>query len=317
MIVVAGRADHVIIRNCEVKSKTVTWNENHNCIRIEWADYVTVQNNKLYDCKSTASAENGGVPIMAYYADHLTIEHNEIFNSHSGIWLKGGDSDSATVRFNLIYDGTREGIIVGPGLSSSPNNKVYQNVIMGFPSGIAFYGWTYSPVVLVVNNTIVDCNVGVYGRGMREWGSGTKFFNNIVTNINDKVMDFSDVGYDSDISWEHNVYQNYNSFAQFDRSYTFETWRSQRYQDSANPGSIISDPLYLSTASSDFRLQPNSPARNLGVDILDLDNDGRTTDIIPAGAYIVGNEIIGIDSGENLDAPRGLAAPTGLRIIEQ
>ncbi|OGS04433.1 MAG: hypothetical protein A3J70_00875 [Elusimicrobia bacterium RIFCSPHIGHO2_02_FULL_61_10] len=55
--------------------------------------------------------------------------------------------------------------------------------------------------------------------------------------------------------------------------------------------------MFVNPANRDFRLQSGSPARTLGVDVLDLDNDGSTTDVIPAGAYVTGNEIIGRTGG--------------------
>jgi len=54
------------------------------------------------------------------------------------------------------------------------------------------------------------------------------------------------------------------------------------------------DVLYVDEANGDFRLQAGSPAENLAVDILDLDGDGSTTDFVPAGAFVTGDETVGL-----------------------
>jgi hypothetical protein len=71
------------------------------------------------------------------------------------------------------------------------------------------------------------------------------------------------------------------------------TWKATYGQDSSSPAAITNNPLFVSYATNNFKLQAGSPALILGIDILDLDRDGATNDTIPAGAYITGNEIIG------------------------
>jgi hypothetical protein len=51
--------------------------------------------------------------------------------------------------------------------------------------------------------------------------------------------------------------------------------------------------LFVNAAQQDFRLQATSPARSLGIDVFDLNGNGSTSDTVPAGAYVRGNEIIG------------------------
>ena len=56
-------------------------------------------------------------------------------------------------------------------------------------------------------------------------------------------------------------------------------------------------PLYAGPGAgvvpSDFKLRSNSPLINAGLDVLDLNKNGSTSDRITIGAYITGNEIIG------------------------
>jgi hypothetical protein len=111
-------------------------------------------------------------------------------------------------------------------------------------------------------------------------------------------------------SYDYNIYNTFTSFASISyTTYTFSNWRSAFAQDSH---SMNSDPLYTNEFGNIFTLQPSSPARNAGIDILDLDNDGSTTDPITLGAYITGNEVIGIESGGGDTTPP--SAPSGLSV---
>ena len=56
-----------------------------------------------------------------------------------------------------------------------------------------------------------------------------------------------------------------------------------------------------------------SPAINAGRDILDLDGDGSTTDTITLGAYITGDEIIGLGGSGGVEPEDPPGDVTGLR----
>lgn len=75
-------------------------------------------------------------------------------------------------------------------------------------------------------------------------------------------------------------------------TYTLATWKSTKSQDSASPEAITSDPLFTNAGAGDYKLQAGSPARDLGVDILDLQGGG-TSASIHAGCYVTGSEVIG------------------------
>jgi hypothetical protein len=161
-----------------------------------------------------------------------------------------------------------------------------------------------------VNNTVDNCTRGV----SVVWPSyllGNVFWNNIVTNSTEYAI-FVYVG-DSDthiaekthIDFEHNLYYTFPTFSNVNTNKSFSTWKANYTQDSASPASLNSNPLYVDGTNHNFRLctangvpladcSGASPARNAGIDILDLDNDGSPTDTITMGAYITGNEIIGI-----------------------
>jgi hypothetical protein len=56
---------------------------------------------------------------------------------------------------------------------------------------------------------------------------------------------------------------------------------------------VFADPGFVDAASEDLRLGPSSPCIGIGVDEADIDGDGDSSESIPAGAYVSGNESIG------------------------
>ena len=110
--------------------------------------------------------------------------------------------------------------------------------------------------------------------------------------------------------FEHNLYYGFSTFARINyNTYSFAAWKSTFNRDSANPETLNANPLFVNASGVDFRLEDGSPARNRGVDILDLNHNGSTTDSITLGAYIVGDEVIG---PTNHSSP---SAPVNLRIL--
>ena len=275
-----------------------TWADNHNGVRVEWCDQCFIRNAMIDNFKSLqGGTSRNGSGVTMYDSDDLLIEHNEIFNCGSGIYIKGvrppGTQDRTVVRFNLIHDVLSHGVIV----QAAVDGRVYQNIIRDNPVGILFNAAGEEPgghpVNPVVANNTLDGNGApvVHNTEMIENG---RFWNNIVTNSNVAHYGDSQTGpNDNDI--ENNNYYGNSTFAHFTGgNYDFAQWRSAFSQDA---NSITTDPLFVDGANDDFHLQQGSLARTLGVDLLDLNNNGSTTDLVPAGAYVTGDEIIGRGGG--------------------
>ena len=96
-----------------------------------------------------------------------------------------------------------------------------------------------------------------------------------------------------DIRFDRNLYAGYTLFADLEDSVgrqTFAQWKSRFKLDSNSLDGV--DPRFVDAVNGDFRLQPESPARTLARDVLNLTGQG-TDAVIPAGAYISGEEVIG------------------------
>jgi len=133
-----------------------------------------------------------------------------------------------------------------------------------------------------------------------------RVWNNILTNCRRGYHWEGAFGADeSAIDWEHNVFDRIASFAtDSSGGYSFSQWKDRLRHDSAAPASATTNPLFAGAAADDFRLctgrgepvadcKGPSPVLALGIDIMDLDGDGQTTDTIPAGAYVTGRETVG------------------------
>ena len=293
------RVQYVEFSNIEIKGKAVAWaGTNHSAIRFVNASNSTVRNCKIYGNTNSAGVPYNSPAIQFYWADNILIENNEIFNNGAGIQIKHQNEGPITVRYNLIYDNLHSGVIImGTIGEEAVMGTVYQNVLRdnGF-AGISWWGYPTGPDNFRVVNNTIDSNVNGFFFDNCGTFDNNLTQNNIATNSSNYALKSSSCSFDNtDILHKHNMYNTYGTFVEMNwTDYTFTTWKSTFTQDSANPASQNVNPQYFNESANDFRLSPSSPARNAGIEILDLDNDGSTTDFINLGAYITGNEQIGI-----------------------
>ena len=282
------------------------WADNHVGVRFDSCNQCFVRNTRIDNFKSlqTATSRNGS-GVMLYDSDDTLIEHNDISNCGSGIYIKAvfltSSQDRTVVRFNAIHDVLAQGLI----MQHTTDGRVYQNVIRDNPIGILFSGddrpGHHPRNGIVANNTLDGNSTGVLYNGVRE---NLRFWNNIITNS--ATAHYSDGATPGNVRIEHNDYGGITGhFARFRGvGYTFSDWRDAFSHDDAAPASITRDPLYANGPSDDFRLcagprtpvracSRTSPAWTLGIDLLDLDGDTSTSDTVPAGAYVTGNESVG------------------------
>ena len=311
--------------------------DNHGGIRIEQSRNLLIRNNRIQNVYTDHNANNGS-GIMVYSSGAITFEHNEIFNCGSGIFLKGGpatNNDYFTIRYNLLYNigEQRDGGVSGNAIiahAGAPNRpeapvRIYQNVVRdSLQAAVRIWHFdgvdpTNNPLnVKIVNNTFENVESGLWVDRDPLPNAQHVFWNNIVTNSRQMIAYNGSLYADNTrFDSEHNLSYNNTQFAAMtDGNVTVTTWRSRTGQDTAAPASSTSNPLFVNEAGNDFRLQAGSPARTLGVDWMDLNGNGSTTETVPAGAYVTGSEAIGRTSGSTTPPPPPApAAPTNVRII--
>ena len=74
----------------------MTWGDNHNAVRIEHSDRVTLQNSLIYNFTMNQRGRNGSA-VMMYYDTNVIIENNTIHSSDGGIFVKGANVGPFTI----------------------------------------------------------------------------------------------------------------------------------------------------------------------------------------------------------------------------
>lgn len=290
--------------------------DNYPGIRIEWSTDLLIRNNRISNFLSGINSP----AIQLYRAGRVIFEHNELFNNGNGIAIKGTAepewNDWFEIRYNLIYDIELAGVWVHRA-AAPPYIRVYQNVIRNSGSGVMIHNfgdWTEPQNVKVVNNTLHNNQSNFLVQYNSVAANASHLVqNNLMTGATQAANTFNDMT-ESNVTtarylFRRNLYSGNASLVfGLTSNYSFSNWQSRFGQDE---GSLTSNPQYINAGSNDFRLQSGSPARNAGIDYLDLNGNGSTTDTITLGAYITGNEVIGPTTGASNLPQR----PSNLRIV--
>ena len=320
-----GQVTFFSVTGGSIESSTLTGNPNHtaqigdnyNGVRLEDASGVRIAGNRITGYGGQTGDRNHS-GITTYRSFPVMIENNEIVNCGSGIYLKGTSATSVVrsviVRYN-IFRSNRFGlnILQLPGTSAQPM-LVHQNLfVANRESGLWINGFNNSQYdakwVRFFNNTLVDNVAGMASYNFAAFPTDANFVwaNNIVAGTGDRLR--MDNANDAQNLAATTHALNNNVYAS-ERFTTGGTGRNLAYFRSfgQEASSIIADPQFVST--TDYRLRSTSPARTVGRALYGI--GGTTGAVIPAGAFITGNELIGPSGGVTPGLP---TAPMGLRII--
>jgi len=336
--VVIAYANGSAIKNCDIRCAVVNYLDNHNGIRIEQIDNCLVSNNRIRGI-GNGGFEHNHAAIMTYAMDHSIIEHNEINNCFTGIYIKGGPllNDHTVVRYNLVHD-----CQVSIRMSFAINTKVYQNVIR---DGLLYdsptsgattvgieYGETCTGTTLascqpsasdvattvsnrdVYNNTIYNVYQGIVMGGLpdRLTGSGNDWRSNIIVTTHYPLAvgiatAFGEI-LTNQFSSDYNGFYSLTAYRAAGTNYSLPGWVLSQSDDQ---NSSEGDPLFVDPTNRDFHLRSGSPEINGGIDWGDLNNNGSTTDRINRGAYVTGAEVIGPSTAPQ--GPQDALAPTAVQ----
>ena len=328
--VIAVDSHHVILEQLRLTGRNAgpVVGDNYNGIRLERATDVEVRNCIISGFGRSLDSNNH-TGITTYYSGRILIEHNEIANSGTGIYLKANFNQSGppfdfgyiTIRLNSIHDNVQ-----GISFHRSPNTAaaptlVYQNIFANH-SQMAFWfkpfdsGNTDPRHAKVFNNTFINNETATAALLVLVDNSGNLVQNNIFVGAPNQFSttwrpenDTNNPPYNSSrLQWVRNLAYGMTSYGNFNsRSYNLAGWKTATGQD---VDSISSDPMFVNSAAGDYRLGASSPARTLGRAIYGVGGaDGAT---IPAGAYITGSEIIGPGATGSVATP---SAPLNLRVL--
>ncbi len=269
-----------------------TFGANYRGVSFEYGHFNIIKNNRIYNF--TGGQNEAG--IMMYNSDDNIIENNEIYNNGVGIFVKGYHNWNGTgpfqarnvIRNNLLYGNTHSSIRV----LGANDTKVYQNVMYNCGVGL-WAGFFNSTRSLFVNNTVSNCNVGILSQGNEL--EDVSFYNNVINSSSHAAIVTSNDISDQDVEYNRNIYFNNQRMLCNDWAGGCAAANLSQFQVlGKDPDSLEVNPLFVDANSRNFRLQASSPALALGRSILSI--HGASGQTIPAGAYITGNEVIGLNT---------------------
>lgn len=270
--VVAWEASDITLKNLTIQGDpSISWNNNNNGIRIEEAYNVLVVNNTIYDIKSASGPNRNYSGIMTYGAGNVTCEWNKIYNSGSGVFIKGGgvntglNNTDIIIQFNLFYDIDSDGVI----LRYVDGAEVRQNIVRDSLFGVTTWGGGSgvggTPANSeIFNNTFHNISgSGCFAKPVETGYSNISFYNNIIAGSQNAIqIDFVDL---SDIDFLYNLYYNNSNQAKVsDTDYTPAEWTSIFNKDTAGSTFDV-DPMFTDEAADDFTLQAGSPGLTAGI----------------------------------------------------
>jgi hypothetical protein len=163
-------------------------------------------------------------------------------------------------------------------------------------SGAGWLGYPDALRARVVNNTVYGATSGLVPFGNDIVEMDVHFKNNIVVNATNAYenypggMDATEDGITADRNWFYGTVTRHAYYGE-SATYSFATWQGTYSLDVNSTNGT--DPQFVS-AGTDFHLQGGSPALTAGRVVESI--GGTNGDTIPVGAYITGNETIGIES---------------------
>jgi hypothetical protein len=275
--IVVWASQNVVLLNNDLEGQLELLYDNHNVVRIEGSNDVVIRNNLIHGLGDTVDSgpnnPQNHAAIMIYGSHDAIIEHNDIFDSYTGVFPKGSDGSGHVIRYNVVRDCTK-----AFRFSYHADLLVHQNVVHGCDQG--FQLAENISGVIIANNVVHGGTSGVHN-----WFpiAGASAYSNV----------FLDVAYPNHfeggvgtLSSDRNVFASFAGFVPGD---SLAGWQSMGF----DANSVEADPQFVDAAGHDYHLASGSTALTAGMDTADIDGDGDTTETIPAGAYVTGDEIIG------------------------
>lgn len=194
-----------------------------------------------------------------FSAGDIQIHHNTSINNHGFLEMAARNVENITVAYNLSDDKNQ---FIGGG--SMKNVLVENNTVVRTrePNVDRFIFWTFYPAR---NSFTIRNNIFVIPKDMKVFGPFTKPKEDVRVSVRSPIGEHTH---------DHNVY--------------FSPENPEPIGISKGKNDLIADPLFVDYENRNFRLQPNSPARNKGANsgsAIDLDSRSVNTRKPSIGAY--------------------------------
>jgi hypothetical protein len=305
---VRSGSDYCVIKNNDLSVGSIEGTDGSLKWGIfnEFSSYCIIENNYVHDIESTSYDTNhntAGIMTFGGYGvtEHNIIQHNRVDGNHTvhtAYGTKAGELFNNTWRYNYGQDVVSGFLQIGAtaGQFSTIDNDVYQNIIVNSDNFDVIdhnasrnriynnvgYNLRYAYTIAFASNDNNEDWNNIYMINVPNsycYYSGNEVNpNRPFGYVNHNIIICPRLG---NFDWGRNLYP------------TLSDWRIRTGFDM---DSTQQDPLFVDPVLSDFHLQNASSAINAGVDLQDYDDDLDTTETMNKGAYITGDEIIGIVS---------------------
>ncbi len=259
---------------------------------------------------------SAGIGVWVGHSPYNVIQYNDVFDFYYSAfslgWVWGyrhSDAHHNDLGFNHAHS-IGQGVLSDMGciytLGISPGTVIHDNhfhdVVSYDYGGWGLYTDEGSTGVVMRNNLVYRCSRGGFHQ---HYGKENRIENNILayggehqlqrTRTEEHISFFFErniVLWDNDSpllgsNWkddnfrmDHNLYWHAGKEVLFPGNLTLQQWQEQRGQDAH---SIVADPQFLDPQHDDFRLPPDSPAREIGFQPFDASQAGRQTPLVLTG----------------------------------
>lgn len=287
---------------------------NTQGIMATYVSGLVIRNNIIRDVHNGSDNHNAN-GVKMFHTDHVVFEHNEVSDMPVGFYDKEGGQNTV-VRYNYFHDLSRNAVqFATQNGTPSGNHEVYQNIVWRAGTGYGVINTSSGDVisnVKVYNNLFAEySNSGV--KPQYDPGDGeTRLWNNIFWTGN--TTEYGELAAYADpaatvAQMDFNLYgrepQFYVGIYKTNRVLrSLAEWQSYANHDIH---SAIGDPGFIDAAGGNFRLRPESVARDAG-----RVGGALNGEPVNLGPYITGDETIGLLSE---DAPQ-VAPPKAPTILE-
>lgn len=307
-------SDHCQLLNCTIQGHTgsyfwgqATYTDNYAAVWLQNCNNLLVKNNTISRMHDNGTGVGGQstTGITTYDVDDSIIEHNEIFDTGQAIIIKGihgsGQQANNLVRYNYCHDNDWGGIRVWLSQNTIVHNNVIVNSVIGLYDTSVIAGGKNNLTPRFINNTLHGNTWGQFHAGTE--GTDAQFLNNIISGGTNVIYSTLAAPTDQAVNFDRNFYHGYGSnFANYEArspsGFNFATW--QGYGAAFDANSVDgTTPSFVNVGGSlatDYKLAGGSAALTAGRVTSYLAVAGQSVgDTIPAGAYITGSEVIGVE----------------------
>ncbi|MEK5056936.1 hypothetical protein BK126_18580 [Paenibacillus sp. FSL H7-0326] len=271
----SAKPSHIIIENNSVHDVP------GGGILTEESDYITIQNNNVYNNAWYAVYANSGISVFhSYNSDNNTsnykniVRNNEVYNNKGLVkWVKTEDYSDGN---GIIIDDNKNTQLDGrlapyTGKTLVTNNITYNN------GGSGIHSYSSARVDIMNNTSYQNASQLNYGEIYAHDSTNVNLFNNIMYARTGRHITSN--SNNSNVNYNYNIYYNGTPAV-------------------SGPNDITSDPLFYNAEAGDFRVHIGSKAIDNGTSSLapnhDFSDNSRPRGFAPdRGAYesqnIIGN----------------------------